>query len=464
MSPDRKSVPSKLEPKGTYIVRKIATILIGFMGSATIAFAESENTSGGFFEDTRWSLLNRTVYEQREYRDGDKSNGGRNATLPKVQRSDYAEEWGYGLIGSIESGFTPGPVGFGFDAHAYLAQNLVGDDFRVGKIRMLPVDSNGYAQDSIGRAGVALKARISSTILKIGEQRIKTPIFSASDSRLLPEAMRGVFLTSNDIEKITLHAGHFTGSTDRNSRNTENALTVNYLNPKTARGETFDLLGGGWKNNQLSVSTYIGRLHDTWYTYYIGSQYTIPIQKQRSLAFDLHIYKSNNTGRSLAGSIDNTTPSLMASYNHGPHRVSIGWQKVFGDTPFDYVSRGAIWLANASQLSDFNGPNEQSWQIRYELNANTLGIPGLGLGAAYIRGSGTDGSAISSNSGYAWLGYGKNGKHWEGDLWARYTVQSGMAKNLAFLLRYGVHRANKDQAELNTNQVRLSVEFPLGNL
>ena len=30
------------------------------------------------------------------------------------------------------------------------------------------------------------------------------------------------------------------------------------------------------------------------------------------------------------------------------------------------------------------------------------------------------------------------------------------------LLRYGVHRANAAQAELNTNQIRIAFEFPMG--
>lgn len=445
------------------MTRKCVAFVFGLLGCSSGVFAKDEaSIFFGFFDDARWNILNRAVYERRDYQRGDKSNGGRNAVLSKAQRSDYAEEWGYGLIGNFESGYTRGAVGFGVDAHVYLAQNIMGDDYSVGKIRMLPVDSNGYAQDSIARAGVALKTRISSTVLKVGEQRVKTPIFSSSDSRLLPESMRGALLTSNELDKLTLHVGHFTGSTDRNSRSTDNALTVNYLNPKTARGNAFDLVGGAWKDSQFSASTYVGRLSDTWYTYYLGGQYTIPLKDKRALAFDGQVYHSKDTGQALAGEIDNTTASVMASYSHGPHRASIGWQKVFGNMPFDYVSRGAIWLANAAQLSDFNGPNEQSWQLRYEFNAQILGTPGLNLGVAYIRGSGTDGSNISLNSGYSWLGYGKGGKHWERDIWARYTVQSGQAKDLALLLRYGVHRSNKEQAELNTNQIRLSVEYPLG--
>lgn len=436
--------------------------LVVLTGAAARAEDPGRAAAGGFVEDIRWSLLNRTVYERRNYLDGGRSNGGRNAALPRVQRSDHAEEWGYGLMGSVESGFTRGMVGFGADAHAYFAQNIEGDDLRVGKIRMLPVDSQGYAQDGIARGGVALKARISSTVLRMGEQRTKTPIFSSSDTRLLPETMRGWLLTSSEFDKLTLQAGHFTGSTDRHARGTDNPLIVNYLNPKFPRGDAFDFVGGTWTGvPNLSLTAYLGRLKDTWRTDYLGADYTVPLQDKRALSFDLQVYRSKDTGRALAGAVDNTTASLMTTYSHGAHRVGLGWQKVAGDTPFDYVTRGAIWVANAAQLSDFNAPREQSWQLRYEVDAGAWGVPGLKLGAAYIRGSGIDGSRVPANGGYAWLGYGKDGKHWERDLWARYTVQGGVAKGLSFLLRYGVHRSNKAQAELSVNQIRIAAEYPL---
>lgn len=423
----------------------------------------AEPDAEGLLEGTRWSLLNRSVFERRDYTHGDRSNGGRNAVLARARRSDFAQEWGYGLMGTLESGFTRGPVGFGVDAHLYLARRLDGDDWRVGKIRMLPLDADGHAQDGIARGGVALKARIGATVLHVGEQRVKSPVFSSSDSRLLPETMRGWRITSGDIPGVTLQAGHFTGSTDRHARSTGNPLIVNYLDPRTPRGDAFDFAGATWQAGPaLSLSAYLGRLKDTWTTQYLGAAYTLALEDRRSLGLDLHLYRSRDTGRALAGPIDATTASLMGTWRAGPHRLGLGWQKVDGDTPFDYVSRGAIWLGNAAQLSDFNAPHEQSWQLRYELDGAALGLPGLGLGMAYIRGTGTDGRRVPRGGGYAWLGYGEGGRHWERDLWLRYTVQGGAAKGLAFLLRHGVHRANAAQAELNTRQVRLAVEYPLG--
>jgi imipenem/basic amino acid-specific outer membrane pore len=99
--------------------------------------------------------------------------------------------------------------------------------------------------------------------------------------------------------------------------------------------------------------------------------------------------------------------------------------------------------------------------VRFELDTASWGVPGLSVGAAYVKGSGTDGSHVPRSGGYAWLGYGQGGKHWERDLWLRYTVRSGAAKGLVLTLRHGVHRANEAQAELNADQFRLAVEYPL---
>jgi imipenem/basic amino acid-specific outer membrane pore len=154
----------------------------------------------------------------------------------------------------------------------------------------------------------------------------------------------------------------------------------------------------------------------------------------------------------------------MSTYSRGAHSLSLGYQQVQGDTPFDYVTRGAIYLTNAVALSDFNGPNEASWQLRYDLLMAGYGIPGLSVSAAYIRGSGIDGSEADPSGGYTYLGYGRNGRHWERGLKARYVMQNGAAKGLTFSARYATHRGNTDQAELDADQIRLAVEYPINGV
>jgi len=426
-------------------------------------WAGDQDDARGFLEDSKWGLLTRTVYDLRDYKHGGRSNGGRNAFKPRNERNGKAEEWGLGFMGTFESGFTRGAIGIGFDAHSYIGIKLDGGGGSVGKARLLNVKNDGHARDYFSRTGGAGKIRISSTVLKYGMQRTRVPIFSSSDTRLLPETNTGFLLISNEISDLTVQAGHFTAGADRNSNGNNNELVINYANPAFKKGNSFDFVGGTYKGvKNLSVSLYTGRYEDNWKTHYVGAYYTVPFAQEQSLTFDLNIYHSSDYGKSYAGDVSNTTWSLMTSYAIAEHRFGIGYQKVDGDTPFDYVNRGSIWIGNASQLSDFNAPREQSWQLRYDVDLSKSVTPGMSFSASYVRGSGIDGTHMDPNGAYTWLGYGKGGKHWERDLTLKYVVQEGKAKGLAFLLRYDVHRSNKAQAELDTDQIRLAIEYPLG--
>ncbi len=431
------------------------------MLASPLASADSaQSNANGFLEDSRWGVLNRSVFDQRDYRHGGRNGAARNAYKPRAARNGKAEEWAYGLMGTFQSGFTPGLIGVGVDAHAYLGVRLDSGGGRAGKARLLGLDNEGHPKSSYGRGGAALKLRMADTVLAYGEQRVKTPVFSSSDSRLLPETATGWFLTSKDIDTLTLVAGHFTESTDRNASSHDRGFVVNYSNGR--QGDSVDVMGLVWApSSAFTGSLYTSRYEDTWNQHYLGSTFAHAFDDQRSLSLDLNLYRTTDTGRALSGRIENTTWSLISRYSQGPHTVSLGWQQVDGDTPFDYVTRGAIFLSNAVQLSDFNAPHEKSWQARYDLNLATYGLPGLNLSAAYVRGFDIDGRQADPRGGYAYLGYGQGGKHWERDLEAKYVIQSGKAKGTTFSVRHNVHRGNAAQAELDADQIRLAVEFPL---
>ncbi len=436
-------------------------IALPLLGLSPLALADSaQSKANGIVEDSSWSLLNRTVYDQRDYRNGGRNSAARNAYKPRAERSGKAEEWAYGLMGTLSSGFTQGLIGVGVDAHAYLGVQLDSGGGRAGKARLLAIDNDGHPKREYSRGGAAVKLRASNTVLAYGEQRVKTPVFSSSDSRLLPETFTGWFLTSNEIDRLKLVAGHFNEGTDRNASSHDQGFVVNYSNGR--QGNSFDLAGAVWNPTaNVSASLYSSRYEDTWNQHYLGSTLSHAFDDRRSLSLDLNLYRTTDTGKALSGRIDNTTWSLVSRYAQGPHAFSLGWQQVDGNTPFDYVSRGAIYLGNAVQLSDFNAPNEKSWQARYDLNMGAYGVPGLSLTALYVRGFDIDGTHVDPRGGYAYLGYGKDGKHWERDLEARYVVQSGAAKGVAVSVRHNVHRGDTAQAELDGDQVRVAVEWPL---
>lgn len=437
-------------------------IALPLLGLSPLALAESaQSKANGLVEDSSWSLLNRTVYDQRDYRNGGRNSAARNAYKPRADRSGKAEEWAYGLMGTFSSGFTQGVIGVGVDAHAYLGVQLDSGGGRAGKARLLAIDNDGHPKSEYSRGGAAVKLRAANTVLSYGEQRVKTPVFSSSDSRLLPETFTGWFLTSNEIDRLKLVAGHFNEGTDRNASSHDQGFVVNYSNGR--QGNSFDLAGAVWSPTaNASASLYTSRYEDTWNQHYLGSTLSHALDDQRSVSLDLNLYRTTDTGKALSGRIDNTTWSLVSRYAQGPHAFSLGWQQVDGNTPFDYVSRGAIYLGNAVQMSDFNAPNEKSWQARYDLNMGAYGVPGLSLTALYVRGFDIDGTHVDPRGGYAYLGYGKDGKHWERDLEARYVVQSGAAKGLAVSLRHNVHRGDTAQAELDGDQVRVALDWLIG--
>ena len=434
-----------------------------FMGCYIISsHASQQESSQGFLKDSHGLLLNRTVYDNRNYSHGNKNSAARNKYKHKSKRNSYAEEWGYGLIGQFESGFTQGPIGFGMDTLGYFGQRLDSGGGRAGKARLLAVKNDGHVKPSYSRVGGAVKLRVSSTRLKYGVQRTKTPIFSSSDSRLLPETATGLLITSQELKQLKLQLGHFTASADRNASSSNNDLVINYADPNAKKGNYFNFIGGDYAvKDDFKITSYLGTYQDNWYTYYLGSNYHLPLSNKQSVTFDFNLYHNHNNGKAYAGKIDNTTWSALTSYQIGYQQLSIGYQQVDGDTPFDYVTRGAIWLNNAAQLSDFNAPNERSWQMAYQLDMGLFDLKGLLFNISYIKGNHIDGSKITKQSAYSWLGYGKGGRHWERDISMNYSIQEGITKDLKISLRYNVHRANKAQAELNTDQIRLAVEYPI---
>ncbi|MCP5688550.1 OprD family porin, partial [Klebsiella pneumoniae] len=81
--------------------------------TATMPFAAQadEDKADGFIEGSSFNLHFRNAYFNR-----DNHNSGVRDT----------REWGQGAVARFESGYTPGVIGFGLDAHAMLGLKLDG--------------------------------------------------------------------------------------------------------------------------------------------------------------------------------------------------------------------------------------------------------------------------------------------------------------------------------------------------
>ena len=57
--------------------------------------------------------------------------------------------------------------------------------------QLLPTHDGNQPADEFGRTGVAFKAKVSNTELKVGEWMPVLPILRADDGRSLPQTLRG---------------------------------------------------------------------------------------------------------------------------------------------------------------------------------------------------------------------------------------------------------------------------------
>lgn len=181
-------------------LNKLSLAVLSTIASVTPLAAYAEEQKEGFIEGSTLTVLNRSFYMNRDHRKGESSPTG----------NGYSEAWAQGVIGKFESGFTQGTFGVGVDAFAMLGIKLDTGDGRNGgrsSFDVLPVDSDGEAEDNYSKVGGALKARAFDTVVKVGDVFPSTPVVSFGDSRLLPESFRGVTATNTSISGLTLQGG-----------------------------------------------------------------------------------------------------------------------------------------------------------------------------------------------------------------------------------------------------------------
>ncbi|MGY1917478.1 OprD family porin [Pseudomonas tolaasii] len=408
-------------------INNIAFIMTTGAIHPVLASQQSEAT--GFVEGSKAAINIRNMYMNRDFH---QSNAPQS----------YGEEWAQGFIGTFQSGFTQGTVGFGVDVLGQFGMKLdTGDGRRGGGTGLLELDKDG-AKDNYSKLGAAVKVQASNSVLKYGDQLMNLPILSTSDARLLPESVNGMSLTSNEIKDLTLSAGHFTGLNQRNESK-----------PDSAKLTSLDYVGGFYKfSDRLTGSLFYQKTEDYWRKYYGSATYNLPINKTQALDFFFNIYDTKSIGEARVGELDNRIWSLAAAYTLGAHRFQISHQQVSGVGDYQYGIDGlsTVYVANSVQYTDFNYQDEKSWQARYDLNFAAYGIPGLTFMTRYVKGTGFD--TATTNNGHAW----------ERDIDTKYVVQEGSAKNLSFRLRHASYRSPDKGGEID--EIRVIIEYPLNIL
>ncbi len=414
-------------------------------------YAVAASTSAaGLLDDAKSALLTRNYYLSNDYRS------------PSPTAKSYKQEWAQGFIGTFTSGFTDGAVGVGLDAHAFYGLKLDGGRGHSGT-GLLPVDGDGRSERDYSSAGGALKLKASRTTLAVGEMRVETPVFATSGKRLQPEYTTGFLLNSREIDNVNLVAGRFTAFKNQDSSSGKDDFQ-GYGATTDAGG--ISVIGADlFSDSPVGAALYASDLSEAWHQYYANLHF-----KQSGVLLDANVYHTRDTGQALAGDIDNTVFSLSGKYTLGAHAVMFGWQRINGDTPFDFVGGDSIYLANSIKYADFNGARERSWQARYDLDFGAFGVPGLSFMTRYVSGSQIDGThapkggaynTFDADSGQYQPQQGAGGRHWERDIDLHYIVQSGAAKELSVQLSQVTHRANSAQADDDIDRIYVVIQYPL---
>lgn len=408
----------------------LGTLVVGSCGQAVAADAGS------------WNLLLRNYFLHNDLRDD-------------AGPQSYQQEWAQGFIGNLQSGFTDGPIGLGVDVHGFVGIKLDGGRGHAGT-GLLPVDSDGRSH-GYASAGGALKLRAGNHLLRVGEMTVETPVFDTGDKRLQPEYATGLMLDSTLSPDLQLQAGRFTRF--RNQDGSSGHDDFSGVGAST-RGAAISLAGMRlFATRDVSAAVYASQLDDTWRQGYLNLK-----ARHAGWTLDGNLYRTRDEGAARAGEIDTLAYSLLGSYQRGAQTFTLAYQRVDGDTPFDFVGGDSIYLANSVKYADFNGAGERSWQARYDLDFATFGVPGLSLMARYVRGHGIDVSHAPADGAYADTREHSGGRHWERDIDLRYTVQQGPAKDLRLSLSHVSHRGNDAQAQRDIDRLYLIIEYPLQGL
>ncbi|MDI2593761.1 OprD family porin [Pseudomonas sp. N3-W] len=438
----------------------------------TVNEKSAQGAATGFVEGSTVSGTTRNWYANEQLKRGGKFTYRKDGVATPTDRRI---NWVQGTIVNYTSGFTQGTVGVSTEVAAYNAVALERDRKSLasnnggapgsrpgaGNNRTLTTEG-GDAQGQWSKLGLAnVKFRVSNTTLTAGRQNFSTPIVDNIGNRPLPSSFEGVSLHSEELNNLSFDAGSF----DRVSPRTEESLSK-FRTEYSANGAETDRVSIVGLNYQplksLKTSLYASKVEDFWNQYYFGATHELGDSQLLSLTTGLNYYKTVDTGKKEMGEIDNNTYSLSFGLTHQAHSLTFSYQKINGDEYFDYLHEtNGIYLAN-SLLSDFNGPNEQSFQIAYGLNMAEYGVPGLKFNIYQARGWGIDGTHYT---GTAYDVKNMDGEHhYEYGIGASYAVQSGPLKATTVRATYTAHRASENQSDGSINEFRLVTTVPFNIL
>ena len=419
-------------PKGFPVVSRLAVCI----AASTVL----NPACADIFQDSKAGLELRNYYFNRDFRQSG------------VAQSK-AEEWAQGFILKVESGYTEGLIGVGFDAIGLVGIKLDSSPDRTGTgLLNTARGPGGRAEDEYGALGATGKLRMARSTLKAGTLLPKIPVVMYNDSRLLPQTFRGAWLNSADIDNLSLDLGRLDQTKLRNSSDYEDMSVYNGVSRNIRLGrhttsDRFDFAGATYRwSPALSTAYHYGELEGIYRQHYLTFNHKWMISEGQTLSSDLRWACSLDDGGSY---VDNSALGAMFTYSASGHSLGIGFQRMSGDTGFANINGTDGYLVNLVQINDFGNQDERSWQARYDYNVAALGIPGLTFMTRYL--SGDDVNVRTRSTA---------GKEWERDSELGYVIQSGPLKNLGLKWKNASARSNFS-SDIDENRLIVSYSLAL---
>ncbi|HEJ3161394.1 TPA: OprD family outer membrane porin [Pseudomonas aeruginosa] len=362
-------------------------------------------------------------------------------------------EWAQAINFTYKSDFTEGPVGFGFDLKTLTGIKLDSTPRQSGT-GLLPLDSDGRAEDEYSTLGFTAKIRAAKSELNVGQLVLNLPLTLSSPARLQPQTFNGAYLRSEDISGLALHLGHLDKIKYRDSSNNEK-ITVSTPNARFRQAESSGMtfVGADYKaTDELTVMMHGAELEDIYKQQYLGLVHVAPVGGG-SLKTDVRLQFSQEDGDALAGPVDNQHLGVVFRYKYNAHRISVGYMQLFGDTGQPYMGRSEPSpVVEGAMSTDFLNAKERTWQIREDYDFAAMGVPGLTGTLWHMRG---DGAQLPESMG------GKNRSERETQAALAYTVRSGPLKAVTVRLRHAWYRNNFEPTATfrDNNEFRINVYY-----
>lgn len=381
--------------------------------SATLATAAHAD----FVKDSNVQLKFKNFYLDRQYDDAPQNNWG---------------SWSQAVTLDAKSGYSEiGDTGIqvGVDLLAQYAVRLNG---RENADWVLPYNATEKKQErQFGKVGATLKAKVSQTELKVGELLPVSPVLVFDPSRQLLTTYSGAWLESKEIKDTKLTLAYIDGINNRydNQFRDLTLFSPGKTLPNGAKGH-FDLgpaadgmLIAGIDHQftkELAGSYWYADVKDIYQQHYVGASYKTKLGEKAKLDSHIRYFDNSESGDKLYGDIDNQALSVGAKVNYGTHTFGVGYQQMFGDSPFPTIGGWVPqpYLVNWS-VATFTNTKEKSWNVSYGYDFAGLGLKGLNATAIYFEG--TDAEIAD-----------KKQDENELNLIVNYTVPEGKLKGLGF--------------------------------